>query len=152
MSDYQWGIGTEIEIGLIKERYTLIFNNVNNKFQLIKNKDNTVYLEADNLMNILNNRNPNYKIDATGTIMNIADQGYIDENYVQKMENLLKGGIKFNIFELFNAGVEINKPVYKASLSNMGIKNPVEILPDVLQMFFKDYYKDVEENKNVRDF
>ncbi len=57
MSDYQWGIGTEIEIGLIKERYTLIFNNEKKNFQLIKNKDNTVYLEADNLMNILNNGN-----------------------------------------------------------------------------------------------
>jgi hypothetical protein len=151
MSDYEWGIGTEIEIGLIKERYTLIFNKkVNNKFQLIKNKDNSVYLEADNLMNILNNGNPNYKIDYSGTIMNIADQGYIDENYVQKMENLLKGGIKFNIFELFNAGVEIDKPAYKGFLLKRGIEIPLNAEPSNIQLYFKDYYEELK-NVNVRD-
>ncbi len=151
MSDYQWGIGTEIEIGLIKERYTLIFNNEKKNFQLIKNKDNTVYLEADNLMNILNNGNPDYKIDAKGTIMDIADQGYIDENYVQKMENLLKGGIKFNIFELFNAGTDITN--LKNYIEQMAGINILNIDPVFIQNIFSMYYQDPKlgNNKNVRD-
>ena len=146
-----WGIGTEVEIGVIEAEEHLIYDKTTNIFKIISIKNNIIK-EDKSLENLL--MNDKYLISKKP--LTKEDMGYgKNGEYLKIIETTLKTGIRMIIFKLTNplALLESQRLISSGKLAAYGINSTFMTYnfdPDGLNvLIIGELHK---KTKELRDF